>query len=279
MLESLKPYLLCVWNGRDGDDAPPEAQRLVRESGAGRGASNIRCFILDSSGKLVHAFDGLTNRHGDMGDMKRRMPNFFLRQLDLAEARLELPAKVAEKKTLTLPTVAGAGDPAGVRVYLRFGENNLGHFQVPTVEAVALGKAEREALRFSDQPRTLSAAMLKSWLCQCYPPAVMDGMGGFRQISGTLTWKPAGQDANYRYAIISGIVSFELDNQGRAKYEGPLEMALRYRGDKRELADFRGVLSTIVPKQNPQGIPVEWIDMAVTIESLSGTPVLAGASR
>lgn len=228
--------------------------------------SNIAVLILDSAGKLVHSFDGLPEP-GNMLEMKKIMPVMLQVELAKAELKLGRVPPPAKRAGLALPTAQGDGDPAGVRVYLKFGKNHLEHFKVPVVEAVPITKAEREALKWGAE-RRLSVDLLRNWLKECYPPAVMDGMGGFRGISGELTWKPAGQEGAFRYAILSGTVRFELDNTNRAKYEGPLELALRYRMDRPDLLDLEGVLPTVIPRQNPQGQTVERVTMDVAFESL-----------
>ena len=240
-----------------------DAARLPRRH------SNIMAFVLNSQGEVVHVFDALSsfgagapklNQAGMTSDLKHH--------LERAKEKLSLPKLTAKKTTLTLPDVDGSDPLSGVRVYLWFGENHLDHFRVPTVEAVAARAEERAALKWSDAAHPISARALERWLAQVYPPAVMDGMGGFASIGGELSWKPAGEAGEFRFATLMGTVTFEMDNRNRSRYEGPLELVLKYRTDRAEPVALRGVLDTSIPRQGPDGRVNERVRMLTTLESL-----------
>jgi hypothetical protein len=119
----------------------------------------------------------------------------------------------------------------------------------------------RKALSYSAHEHEIKVADIQPWLEQMYPPAIMDGFGGFSKITGKLTASPAGKDKDYRYVLVKGDVSFELDNQGRASYSGKLDLVLRYPLKSPSLQSIRGVMASEVPK-GPEMIP-----MTVAIES------------
>lgn len=265
----MSPFILVAADARRPQEYPTDVRELHEQRDRQRCRSNITVCVLDSAGKLVHSFDGMPGQGEPVQQFRQKMAGHCLRELETAKKLLgTLPTAAGEKK-LTLPTTAGAGQPAGVRVYLRFGTNHLRHFRVPTVEAVEVSQAERQALAWSAKPKTLSARDIKAWLQECYPPAVMDGKGGFRGITGTLSWKPAGESAEFRYATLSGTISFELDNTGRAKYQGPLEIALTYPKDREDFIDLKGTLKTSIPRQNPEGRTVERVTMDVALEGIA----------
>jgi hypothetical protein len=220
----------------------------------------------------------MTDRHpGDMFQIKQRMPGYFRQELQRANRLLGDSLPNPKSTPGALPTIDGPIHPAGVRIILSLGENRLGHFRVPVVETVKISDDQRSALAYSANPRTIKAQVLQSWLAQIYPPAVMDGHGGMRSISGELTWTPAGRDQSHRFATLRGSVRFELDNRERISYQGPLDLVLSYSQDNDSLETLCGILQTRFPRNDQRGHPVERVSMTATLQSTPDSNIsLAG---
>ena len=167
-----------------------------------------------------------------------------------------------------MPFLPTAKDPA-IRIYVTLGENRLYHFLVPTVEAVSINEQEKQALRYSATPQKVEAEVLKRWLAQMYPPAVMDGHGGMERVSGTLTYSTAGENKTHRFATLRGTVRFELDNQTRITYQGPFDLVLHYKKTSDELVSVVGTVTSKIPRTDMRGNAVEHVPMTVAIESIS----------
>ena len=267
VLEALRPYIVVVWNGRSHEDMPADVRAVYYATRPPPDHENIRLFVLDSAGKVIRAFAPFPGNDPSALDFdQKRMGQYLKGQIDQSTDGLKLPP-VAVKKTLTLPDLKGATQPVGVRMFVSFEDNHLHHFRVPVVETVAFQETERQALRLPAESRTLPAATLRRWLEQYYPPAVMDGMGGFEKISGTLQLQPAGADPQFRYALLRGNVHFVLDNESATAYQAKLEMVLRYDRTSPELQSVRGVMEGTFPRQDRRGRTVETVRMTAAIES------------
>lgn len=263
MQQALNPYIVTLWNGREPEDAPEDVQQLLRQRGRHQ-QSNILVFVLDSQGNYVHSFDGMTDRHpGNIGDIKKRMPSYFLEQLADAGKQLGIPDQQRQRTaTAHLPTTA---EP-GIRLFVSLGENRLQHFAVPVVEAVAFQDTEKQTLRYQTGKQSIDAKVIQRWLAPMYPPAVMDGHGNLDKVAGTLEYQTAGESATHRYAILRGTVQLYLDNTTRISYQGPLDLVLRYSKTSDALEAVWGTYSTRVPRHNQQGKAVETVTMTVAIE-------------
>jgi hypothetical protein len=260
-LETLRPFILTWWSGRTVNDMPKEIRAIYDAAGFRQPHLNFALVVLDDQGKVLRS-----------SVPRVRPPEFrfdpaaqgrdFKTQLDDLLAGLQLPkVERPAKQRLTLPDVCGDGQPAGVRIYLRFAANRLNHYRTPIVEAVPFTDAQRKTLRYPERAGTIAAAELRPWLEQIYPAAIMDGKGGFRKIEGTLRFTPAGGDDTQRYAIVEGDVEFALDNESRTTYQGRLALVLKYRVGESNVHSLRGVCESVVPK-GPEKIP-----MTAAIES------------
>lgn len=225
-------------------------------------------FILNEEGKLIHSFDGMTDRHpAPIHEIKQRMPDYFAKEIRHASNLLNLPTEsVNRPATSALPVP----NRPGIRIYLTLGSNRLQHFKVPTVEAIAFAPEELSALAWSKESRKIDAQQLKRWLDQMYPPAVMDGHGGVETVSGTLQYQQAGATSTHRYATVIGPVSLTLDNRTKISYQGNLELVLRYPLDSDQIESVWGNMTTTIPRHNPQGKVAEKVSMTVAIEPVSG---------
>lgn len=266
-LEVLRPFIVAVWNGRSEADMPADVREVFEAARRTPQQTNIRLCVLDSDGRFVRAFPPFPGQNpSSLGFDPQRMGNYLKQEIQQATAGMKLPA-VAPRAELTLPEVSGAGQPAGVRLFVSFAGSRMGHFRAPVVEAVALRDAERELLRRPAESRAVPAVTLRRWLEQFYPPAVMDGYGGFERITGTLQLSPAGADAAARYAVLQGEVQFTLDNRRATTYSARLELVLEYDLKTNALATVRGVMEGVFPRQDQTGRTVEQVRMTAAIES------------
>lgn len=250
-LETLRPFILTWWSGRSVRDMPPEVRALYDEAGFGNRPINLALVVLNPQGKVIRSSVPSIQPGAFRFDPSNQGRD-FKDQLDELISGLTLPTvKQPAKPKWTLPDITTKGQPAGVRIFLKFANNRLNHFRTPVIEAVTMTDELRTALGYPSKVRWLEVASLQPWLEQMYPPAIMDGKGGFHKITGELSLSPAnweGSSKGPRFAILEGDVWFFLDNQSRTTYQGSLQVALEYRGDGPDLYALRGVMEAVVPK-------------------------------
>lgn len=265
-LEQLRPFVVTSWTGRSADDLPDEIRALYHAAGLKQRHVNFALFVLDEQGQFLRGVQPAIRPPAFQFNPEAQGRD-FARQLNDLLAGLPVPRRPATTAlTLTLPDVEGAVTPTGVRIFLSFSANRLNHHRTPTVEAVPLADDLRKALVYPRKEGELPAAVVRSWLEQIYPPAIMDGKGAFRSLTGKLRFGPAAGNDRERWAIVRGKVQFVMDNSNRTEYSGDLEMALRYDGER--LVQVRGICACNFPKQNPEGRVVETFRMLAAIESL-----------
>ncbi len=263
-LETLRPFILTWWSGRTIREMPTDVHALFDEAGLGNRHINLALVVLSPKGKVLRSTVPTINPGYFRGNPDNQGRD-FKDQLDELFHGLPLPTiKLPSHPKLTLPDICSGGQPAGVRISLKFATNRLNHFRTPVIEAVAFTDELVKSLQFPSKVVYLDAARLHPWLEQMYPPAIMDGKGGFHKITGKLRLSPVdGKESGNgpRFAILTGDVQFYLDNQSRTNYQGSLQVALEYRGIGPDLFALRGVLDAVVPK-GP-----ERIAMTAAIES------------
>ncbi len=258
-LDVLRPFIVTWWSGRTISDMPSDVRAVYDQANFGTNHINLALTVVDEKGKLLRSTVPFVQPPAFQFDPAAQGRS-FKSQLDSLLKDLPLP-KIQTQPKLNLPDVIGEGQPAGVRLYLTFGSNRLNHYRTPTVEVVPMTDALRKSLSYSSQEHEIKIADIQPWLEQMYPPAIMDGFGGFAKITGKLIASPAGKDDDFRYLLVKGDVTFELDNRGRSGYSGKLDIVLRYPLQSSELHSIRGVMVSEVPK-GP-----EMIQMTVAIES------------
>ena len=258
-LDTLRPFIVTWWSGRTVSDMPTDVRAVYDQADFGTNHINLALTVLDEKGKLLRSTIPFVQPPAFRFDPAEQGRS-FKSQLDALLKDLPL-SKTQVQPKLNLPDVIGSSQPSGVRLYLTFGSNRLNHYRTPTVEVVPMTDEHRKALSYSAQEHEIKVADIKPWLEQMYPPAIMDGFGGFSKISGKILASPAGQDKDYRYLLVKGDLTFELDNQGRASYYGKLNLVLRYPLKSQSIHSIRGVMVSEVPK-GPEMIP-----MTVAIES------------
>lgn len=261
VVEALRPFVLSWWSGRTVEDMPADVRAVHRDAGFRGEHLNLGLVALDSRGRVLRSYVPRVSPPAFGFDPEAQARDFRWQLEDMLFG-LAVPAvKPGRPETLTLPDVSCEGRMGGARVYLGFSANRLNHYRTATVEAVKLAHAVRQELRYPESSRTLPLELLKPVLEQIYPPAVMDGHGGFRSISGTLRLIPEPAGAARRSAIVEGTLRFALDNAARTEYEGRLELAVEYGPEGPDPLSFRGVCECVVPK-GP-----EWIRMTALLES------------
>lgn len=258
-IDVLRPFIVTWWSGRTVSDMPQDVRAVYDQADFGTNHINLALTVVDENGKLLRSSIPFVQPPAFQFDPEAQGRSFKA-QLDELLTDLPLP-KIKTAPKLNLPDLRGPGQPAGVRLYLTFGSNRLNHYRTPTVEVVPMSAELRKSLTYSAKKRELKTADIQPWLEQMYPPAIMDGFGGFARITGKLLASPAGQDKSYRYLLVTSDLTFELDNRGRSGYTGKLDLVLRYPLKSNALHSIRGVMVAEVPK-GPELIP-----MTVAIES------------
>jgi hypothetical protein len=241
----MKSYIVTSWG--ISESRSPEVKDLLDKLGADKegrlGKTNAYLAILNPQGELVYHFDG-----GQMGISGRNDPNYrpqyFAEEFAEGWAKLKLsPAKVKKStgNTLTLPEVRGPESPAGVRIFSRSVAEGMG--DVTTVRAVGLSAEQRKALSCPAETKTVDAEMLRSWLELLQLPRVreVDANVPFKKIAGSLRLQPAGVDAKFRYAIMSGSIVLTKD-EGQSSAEVTFQGVVVYRLDGPKVQLLRGVI-------------------------------------
>ena len=264
MLQQLRPFIVTSWTGRNAKEMPDDVREVFEAAQFRQSHVNVALLVLDAKGQFLRGTAPQV-RPSQLPDPESRGRD-FQRQLDQFLAGLKLP-DVPPSKTLAMPDVVGTERPAGVRISLKFSQNKLHHFRTPVVEAVQLNEDVRKGLAYPSAARDVPVAAVRSWLEKFCPPAVMDGLGGFRQITGELKLRPAGADREFRYAVLEGKVWFVLDNQMKTSYQATLAVVVGYGPDNAAPVMVRGVCETIFPRQDPSGRVVEAVTMSAAIES------------
>lgn len=232
-----------------------------------RGNLNFDMMALDAQGKFLKRMNAMISPpqfrfdpEAQGKDFKRQVDS-FLSGMKLPEPPKKDPAK------LSLPDVLGDGPMAGVRMFLTFGSNRLNHYRTPTVEAVPSSNRLKKILAHPEKETRIGADGILPWLEQFYPPAIMDGMGGFETIEGEFTLRPAGSNGKSQFALLTGEAKIKLDNRTGISYIAQVSIALEYDQDSSDLTRVRGVMETTFPKKDMQGRVVENIRMTAAIES------------
>lgn len=266
VLESLRSFIITYASARHVEDFPDDVRQLCEQAGH-RKNINIGLMLLDANGKLIKQMTPSIKPPAFHFDPEAQGKD-FKRQIDqLLDGVTIKPAKKAKQPKLALPDVPGDDVLAGVRIYLTFGSNKLNHYRTPTVEVVEMSKELRQSLQYPKDTVPLKTELLRPWLEQIYPPAIMDGKGGFDRIDASLTLRQVKTNGATRYAMIEGDVKFALDNKSQIRYDGKLAVVVEYAGDSPQALSIRGVCDCVFPKHNPQGQPVERIRMTAAIES------------
>ena len=227
VIEVLRPFIVAFWGQANNEAIPQDIQPLYDASGR-RGGSNVRCFVLDHQGKLLHWFNGFPgNNPNPMRYSTDEYATYFADEISRAAVPLKAKVRASELK---LPDVKN-----GVRLFIQLPEQR-GSYRAPVVEVVE-NKAEWETLRYPKRARELNAQELSRWLGLCYPAGVNEQLEPYDLFQGTLSLEPAGKS----HAILSGKIRLGLSDGEDFPFEGTLEALLTYKRNK--VSSLRGVIS------------------------------------
>src|SRR4051812_17744093 len=194
VVEALRPFLVSFW-GQANDEPVPDDLRPLYAASA-RGYSNVRCFVLDSAGRLVHSFDGFPGPGSPFDYTPDQYAAYYTGEIARAGLKTEVSPGEAP---IRLPDAK-----SGVRLFIRL-PGRLDSYGFPVVETVE-DQGEWAALARPAAARQIEAQKLLRWLRVCYPPGVNEQLEAFRFARGTLTLKPAGPDQ----ATLTGKVALAL---------------------------------------------------------------------
>ena len=210
VIAALRPFIVVAVTARDEDGMPREVAALSRDQ-ARRRTSNIHCYLLDSKGACAGSFAPFRDDVVDHQRLARTMKDEVAR----LSAGMDLP-RVKEGGGLHLPDLS-----PGMRILMTLRNERVNQYAAPVVETAPIGERERKALVKPEKARDVDAAELRAWLAPLMPPAIMDGMGGLREVSGTLRLEPTG--------VLRGKVKLVLDDRNASVCEGALEGVVTWR--------------------------------------------------
>lgn len=264
VLAALKPYIVSFWGQSEDEPIPADLRPLY--AAAGFGSSNVRCFVLDPEGKLVHAFSGFPANAGNPTAFStEQYAAYFAGEIERGSARLTLPEVSAAPAPLRLPT-----PQEGVRLFLRLPDRR-DSYGYPVVETVE-NRDEWKTLAYPKTSRKIDASRLSRWLSLYYPPGVNEQLDPFKIVRGTLQLQPAGP----RQAILTGKIRLANTETGHELGEGTLEAVLTYPGSDMAEAPptLRGAINGRFWRWEPrQGRWMDWkLTMALESASASGAP-------
>lgn len=211
--------------------------------------SNVDLAVLDSSGRVVHWFDGFA--YQDFG-RRESLAEYTARELRKAASQLRLSELTARENPLNLPDLDGS---RGIRVFVRLLDERMTAYQVPVVEVVPLEQDDWTQLAWPSENRSVNAASLIKWLSQVYPPGVMERTNPrtklaykIKTVEGKLLLSAAGADATQRFATLTGTVKLTDEGEDEFSYEGKLNVVLTYQPDEADVVSLRGVFEGTYPR-------------------------------
>jgi len=257
VIDQLQPFIVTAWHGHRNDPSIPPAVRDVwrekfeRQRGPGppqRMQSNVDLAVLDSTGRLVHWFDGMPRNRGP----RVSLAEYTARELQRAAAWLKLEERPAKRLPVKLPDLDNS---RGVRIFVSLKDDRMKAYQAPVVEVVPLTEQDWKKLDYPDEKRSVPAAALASWLSQVYPPGMMERTNPrtklvykIKTIEGKLALAPAGTRNGHRFALLSGTIRFTDEGPDKFSYEGQLEVVLTYPLDDVNVKTLQGVFDGIYPR-------------------------------
>lgn len=303
MIVRLRPFIVTSWHGHRFDPDVPDVVQAVwrskfRPSPDGPRQSNVDLAVLDSSGRLVHHFDGFARPRidgprvnpGQGGRFRPQRPEglaeYTARQVQRSVRRLPRTDRRRvrgswQRADLRLPDLKSTdstGSLPGIRVFVRLMDDRMKAYQAPVVEVVPLSADDWQVLAYPLRTREVDARKLSKWLTQIYPSGVMERTDPrtkkvykIKSTEGTLTLSPAGSDQRLRYAVLEGEV--ELTDQGSDgfSYRGKLQVVLSYRVGETQARSLRGVFDGIYPRTDRRRGRTRRLPLRVAIESLPTT--------
>jgi hypothetical protein len=276
VIDQLQPFIVTAWHGHRNDAEIPPAVRDVwrekfdRQRGPGpqqRMQSNVDLAILDSSGRLVHWFDGMPRNRGSRGSLAQ----YTARELQRAADWLKLDDRPTKRLPVKLPDLE---DSRGVRIFVSLKDDRMRAYQAPVVEVVPLTAEDWTPLTYPKEKRRVPAAALTKWLSQVYPPGVMERTNPrtklvykIKTVEGELSLAPAGSDNSHRFALLSGTVQLTDEGPDKFSFEGRLEVVLTYTLDDAGVQGLRGVFDGIYPRYDRMHDRTRYLPLQAAFES------------
>jgi len=227
VVDHLQPFIVSFWGQADREEPPEEVQLLYDQCRGPRG-SNVTCFVLDSKGRLLRAFNGFpTGAKNPSGRSFAEISKYFIEEITKATSSVALSKRSNPR---TLPDVED-----GVRVLVRLKDSALFRSYASPVVEVVEDRGEWEILALPSASCEIDAAKLGRWLRLCYPPGINEQLEPYQHIEGTLTLRASSQGK----AILSGKVRLGKTNGAEQCFEGTFEAAVTYGG---KTPSVRGVL-------------------------------------
>ncbi len=278
VVEQLQPFIVTSWHGHRDDSDIPEAVTHVwndkfnpRRGSRSGNQSNVDLAILDSSGNVVHWFDGFSQPNNGR---RPSLANFTAREIQSTLSRLDLRDLPKRNNELLLPDLELT---RGIRVFVRLMDDRMPAYQAPVVEVVELNDNDWEQLAWPETDRSVDAASLAKWLRQVYPPGVMERTNQqtkqayrIRSVDGTLSLVQAESDDHQRFACLSGVVKLTDEGDDGFFFEGKLEIVLTYDLHETKAVSLRGVFEGIYPRFDPNRDQPRQIPLQAVFESLPG---------
>jgi hypothetical protein len=231
--------------------------------------------VLDSTGKVVHSFDGF--RQANFG-RRESLAKYTARELSVAVTRIRLPRGSATVHPLRLPDLS---ESRGIRVFVRLKDPRMKAYQAPVVEVVPLNRRDWQYLAFPQRTRKVSATVFKKWLSQVYPPGVMERTDPhtkevyrIKSTEGELTLTPAGSNGQRRYALLSGTIRLTDEGRDGFSYTGQLNVVLSYGLIDGKVISLRGVFEGTYPREDRLRRQTRHIPLQAAFESRPETDKL-----
>lgn len=251
VVEALRPFIVTFWGQSNNERLPDDVLPLHQASGGASHfatGSNVRCFVLDADGRLLHWFNGFPNHTGNpTGRSSDEFAAYYIREINRSGAgrtarRAEMPLK--------LPEVGN-----GVRLFIRFtGQRDA--YASPVVEAVE-SLDEWKTLSPPTSAREIDAAKLSRWLRLCYPAGVNEQLEPYTGVHGKLTLTPAGPNQ----AVLAGKVRMDLPDRKSPPFDGTFRAVLTY--GTGGAVRLRGVVEGGYPRFDWN--QVAWADWPLTV--------------
>ncbi len=167
--------------------------------------SNATLVVLDAQGKVVHVF----NEKPFEGGLKEAWEKLGL-----------LPTQFPEKTAYTFPGVKetapskGPGPAGGDYTFLARSSGPAFRLFIDpgdrvklVVESRAVGPEQKGALSWSSEPRAVEPGLFRNLFDTINPGGVAraaDVVLPWKEVAGSLTYRPAGSEGKFRYAVIAG---------------------------------------------------------------------------
>ncbi len=242
VVEALQPFIVSYWGQSNNEEIPKDIKPLYEQTEDGP-VTNVRCFVMDPDGKMIHWFYGFPDKaQNPTHHTPKQVEDYYVSEIKKATAKLKIEGR---KNELKLPDTSD-----GVRMYIRVKSPMQGSYNIPVVQVVE-NKAEWDTLSYPSSETKIDAGKLARWLNLCYPPGVNEQLKPYDKVEGTIILKSAGKDSKHRYAILSGKIKLSISESTDHPFEGTFEAVLKYKLDEAKVVSLQGVVSGNYPRKDP----------------------------